>query len=166
MQEILAENLQALFDNSSLTGKRTYSGELYEVWEVSDEVYESMCNMNDDEFEKLCPEGMWRSAIGSNMGSPDVEYKIKGNTIFAWDGNSRSDYNVECKNCSDRESGACEGTEEDFNECFGAREYSGLLEYLCNEIGASQPRNVCALAVDLAKYNNMTMGELFTKYEG
>ena len=37
MQEILAENLQPLFDNTSLTGKKTYSGELYEVWEVSDE---------------------------------------------------------------------------------------------------------------------------------
>lgn len=43
--------------------------------------------------------------------------------------------------------------------------YESLLEYLCENIGASQPRNVCALAVDLAKYNNMTMGELFTKYE-
>lgn len=31
MQEILAENLQALFDNTSLIGKKTYNGELYEV---------------------------------------------------------------------------------------------------------------------------------------
>lgn len=166
MQEILAENLQDFFNNTKLDGKQTYKGEDYEVWEVSDEVFKSMCDLNDEDFEKLCPEGMWRSAIGSNMGRPDVEYKIKNNTILAWDGNSRSDYESECKECSDRKNGTCEGTEDDFIECFGAREYSGLLEYLCEELGASQPRNVCALAVDLAKYNNMTMGELFTKYEG
>lgn len=166
MQEILAENLQPLFDNTSLTGKKTYSGELYEVWEVSDEDFKLMCEIDEEEFERLCPEGMWRSAIGSNMGRPDVEYKFKDKTILAWDGNSRSDYGAECKECPDRKSGTCDGTEDDFNECFGAREYSGLLEYLCNELGASQPKNVCALAVDLAKYNNMTMGELFTKYEG
>lgn len=136
------------------------------MWEISDEVFEFMCDLNDKDFEKLCPEGMWRSAIGSNMRRPDVEYKINSNTILAWDGNSRSDNETECKKCLDRENGACDGTEEDFNECFGAWEYSGLLEYLCEEIGASQPRNVCALVVDFAKYNNMTMGELLTKYEG
>lgn len=166
MQEIFAENLQEFFNNTKLEGKRTYRGKDYEVWKVSDDTFESMCNLNDEEFEKLCPKGMWRSAIGSNMGIPDVEYKINGNIILAWDGNSRSDNESECEKCLDRENGACDGTEEDFNECFGAREYSGLLEYLCEEIGASQPRNVCALAVDLANYNNITMGELFTKYEG
>lgn len=166
MQEILAENLQSLFDNTSLLGKKTYSGELYEIWEVSDEDFQLMCEIYEEEFERLCPEGMWRSAIGSNMGKPDVEYKINDNVILAWDGNIRSDFEYECKECSDRKNGICEGTEDDFNECFGAREYSGLLKYLCEELGVSQPRNVCALAVDLAKYNSMTMGELFTKYEG
>lgn len=165
MQEILAEDLQEFFDNTKLDGKQTYKGENYEVWEVSDEVFKLMCDLNEEDFEKLCSGGMWRSAIGSNMGIPDVEYKIKDKTILVWDGNSRSDYEAECKECSDRKSGVCDGTEDDFNECFGVREYSGLLEYLCNELGASQLRNVCALAVDLAKYNNMTMGELFTKYE-
>ena len=43
---------------------------------------------------------------------------------------------------------------------------SCLTDYLCDVVGASQPKNVCAVAVDLAKYNNMTMGELFAKYEG
>lgn len=45
-------------------------------------------------------------------------------------------------------------------------EYENLSDYLCNCIRVSQPRNVCACAVDLAKYNDMTMGELFEKYEG
>lgn len=38
------------------------------------------------------------------------------------------------------------------------QKYESLLDYFCN--------NVYALAVDLAKCNHLTMGELFTKYEG
>ena len=33
-------------------------------------------------------------------------------------------------------------------------------------IGASLPKNVVACAMDLAKYNNMSLGDLFTEYEG
>ena len=143
MQEILAENLQPLFDNASLTGKKTYSGELYEVWEVSDEVYEFMCNISDEEFERLCPEGMWRSSNGSIMGYPTEYFIVNKKKLKCWDRREEL-YGKKCRRTK----------------------YESLLEYLCENIGASHPRNVCALAVDLAKYNNMTMGELFTKYEG
>ena len=47
MQEILAEDLQEFFDNTKLEGKRTYKGKDYEVWEVSDEVFASMCDLNE-----------------------------------------------------------------------------------------------------------------------
>lgn len=147
--------------------QRTYKGRGYEVWEVSDDLFEDMCDMSEEEFFKLAgDEAWWRYSEGSNMWSPDVEWEINNQKIFAWDSNRRDEYEFECENCSDRESGTCEGTKEDFEDCFGAREYLKLTEYLCEEIGASQPRNVCALATDLAKYNNMTLGELFTKYEG
>lgn len=145
MREILAENLQKFFDNTSFEGKCTYKGKEYEVWEVSDEVFESMCNMNDEEFEKLCPDGMWRSAEGSNMEKPDITVHINGNEMLGWAGDPWE-----------------EDEEDDEFEIYA----SSLTNYLCDVIGASQPRNVCALAVDLAKYNNMTIGELFTKYEG
>jgi hypothetical protein len=44
--------------------------------------------------------------------------------------------------------------------------YDNLTTYMCDELGASQPRNVCALAVDLARANGMTMAKLFETYEG
>ena len=44
--------------------------------------------------------------------------------------------------------------------------YKSLTEYLCEFIGASTEKNVCACVMDLAKYNDMTMGELFETYEG
>ena len=43
--------------------------------------------------------------------------------------------------------------------------YQSLSEYLCEFIGASMPRSVVACAIDLAKFNHLTMGELFEKYE-
>ena len=45
-------------------------------------------------------------------------------------------------------------------------EYKDLLEYFCEELGASTEKNVCALAVDLAKYNGLTLSELFKIYGG
>ena len=135
--------MQTLFDNTSLTGTKTYSGELYEVWEVSDENYEIMSNMSEEEFEKLCPEGMWRSSEGSNMGFPTECFNVNKIKLKCWD-----------------------RREELYGKKYRRKTYESLLEYLCANVGASQPRNICALAVDLAKYNNMTMGELFTKYEG
>lgn len=143
LKEILAENLQPLFDNTSLTGKKTYSGELYEVWEVSDDDYAIMCNISEERFTELCPEGMWRSSTGSIMGYPTECFTVNKRKLKCWD-----------------------KREELYGKKHRITKYESLLEYLCENIGVSQPRNVCALAVDLAKYNNMTMGELFTKYEG
>jgi hypothetical protein len=44
--------------------------------------------------------------------------------------------------------------------------YETLTEYMCDEIGASMESNVCALAVDLARANGLTMAKLFEIYEG
>ena len=155
------------FANSGIEGKCTYSGEMYEVWEVSDKDFETMSNMSEEEFEKLCPNGMWRSTDGSNQGYPNEKYIINGEEIIAWDGDRRCEYyNDYCRGCEDRIDEMCEASDEDIETCCGERKYDTLLNYFCDEIGASQPRNVCALAVDLAKRNNITMGELFSKYEG
>lgn len=143
MKEILAENLKPFFDNSNLQGKCTYQGERYEVWEVSDATFKIMCNMEEDEFTQLCPDGMWRSAEGSNMGAPDIIIHVGENQMLGW-------------------SALWDEDEEDEEpEIY----VSNLTKYFCYYMGASQPRNVCALAVDLAKYNHMTLGELFNKYE-
>ena len=146
--------------------QRTYKGDRYEVWEVSEDLFKDMCDMTEEMFVDLDGEdAWWRSSDGSNMGSPYVEYIINGQKIYAWDNNRRDDYEYECKNCSDRICGICNGTKEDFDACFAPREYRTLSEYLCEELGASQPRNVCALAMELARYNNMKMGELFSLLE-
>lgn len=139
LKEILAQNIHSLFDNTSFIGVKTYSGKTYEVWQVSDDTFVSMCNMSDEKFEKLCPEGMWRSAAGSNMGYPHDHFIVNKKKLRCWNTKEKP---------------------------YRKQKYESLLEYLCENVGASQPKNVCALAVDLAKCNHMTMGELFIKYEG
>ena len=144
MKEILGNNLEQFF-NTDINGKCTYKGREYEVWEVSNKVFNAMCDMSEEEFEKLAGKyAWWRSAKGSTLGIPDTTVYINGHEILVW-GRMPWDYD-----------------EEDKDEIYA----SHLTNYLCDVIGVSQPRNVCALAVDLAKYNNMTLGELFTKYEG
>lgn len=128
--EILGSNLKKFFDvidNPPNEADITYAGNRYEVWEVSDDLFEKMCNMSEEEFVEIAGEdAWWRQSYGSNLGYPEETTIVNGNEI----------------------------------------EYENLSEYLCECIGVSQPRNVCACAMDLAKYNDMTMGELFEEYEG
>lgn len=144
MIEILGKNLNQFFDtidNPPNDADITYAGDKYEVWKVSDELFKKMCDMSEEEFIKLAGEdAWWRQSYGSNLGSPDVKFEVNGKYLVGWDSpiyDSKIGYT-----------------------------YEDLSEYLCDCIGVSQPRNVCTCAVDLAKYNNMTMGELFEKYEG
>ena len=141
MIEILGDNLKKFFDAIDSEMKNayiTYAGERYEVWKVSDELHKKMCDMSEEEFVELAGEdAWWRSSTGSVFGVPDTEFKVNGEYLLGWNRWER---------------------EQDT--------YSNLSEYLCECVGASLPKNVCACVMDLAKYNNMSMGELFKKYEG
>ena len=147
MKEILGGNLKRFFDtvdNKYNDADITYAGNTYEVWEVSDELFKQMCDMSEEEFVELAgDDAWWRSSEGSIFLAPYEENIVNGHKLISW---SKGYF--------------------DFEESRRSRKYQSLSEYLCECIGASLPRNVCALSVDLAKYNNMTMGELFRKYEG
>ena len=146
MLEILGGNLKRFFDTVDSKCKNadiTYAGNRYEVWEVSDELFEKMCNMSEEEFIKLAgDDAWWRQCDGSNLGTPNVTTFVNGEELICWNDDP-------------------EGSNDDITI-----NYSSLTSYLCNCVGASQPKNVCACAMDLAKYNGMSMGELFQKYEG
>lgn len=149
MKEILGNNLERFF-NTEINGERTYKGNRYEVWEVSDETFIAMCDMSEERFVELAGENAWwRSAEGSNLGVPNTKVYVNAHEMTAWN------YDEDWYDDFDED--------EEFEP---EMKFGSLTSYLSEVIGASQPRNVCALAVDLAKYNNMTMGELFTKCEG
>lgn len=154
MVKILGKNLKQFFDtidNPPNDAEITYAGDRYEVWEVSDELFKKMCDMSEEEFVELAGEDTWwRQSNGSILGQPNAIMLVNGKELKCWTKEENNFYGT----CW------CYGEEE------LQKEHGPLSEYLCDEVGASLPKNVCACAVDLAKYNDMTMGELFEKYEG
>lgn len=151
MVEILGNNLKMFMNSMEKNCEdtaNTYTGNRYEVWQVSDDLFQKMCNMSEEKFTEIAGEdAWWRQSFGSVAGDPDSTAIINGKTL---------------EKCWSRE----ENYDDEDEYESEVKEYKSLSEYLCENMGASQPRNVCALAMDLAKYNGMTIGELFTRYEG
>ncbi len=151
MKEVLGNNLKIFFDNvdSQHTNTEcTYKGDRYEVWSISNEIFERMCSMTEKEFRRLSgrDDAWMRSADGrSHYYFDEGEFTVNGKVMIGWRNKPWQDENKYYNNCTN---------------------YVDLSEYLCEHMGASQPRNVVACAMDLAKFNNMTMGELFQTYEG
>lgn len=142
--EILGNKLKRFFDkvdNPPNDAEISYAGNRYEVWEVSEDLFNKMSNMSEDEFVKLAgEEAWWRQSNGSVLGVPDTYFSVHGERLLGWDSS--------------------------IYESKVWHKYVNLSEYLCDCIGASTGKNVCACVTDLAKYNDMTIAELFDKYEG
>lgn len=96
-----------------------------------------------------------------------MTFTINGEKLLAWDNQERKSYfQDECLICTDRKSKRCNGSVEDQEECYGKREYGDILKYINDELNLSTETNICALCVDLAYYNGITLSELFKKYLG
>jgi len=160
MKEILGGELDKAFEELGMDAKKTYESkdlkyeyqEVYQVWELIDEDFEKICNMSEKDWKDNW--GWWRSARGSNMCNPISRFNINHHYIKAWDSDSRLENIEENKELKPED------------RYYEDRKYNYLLEYMCDEIGVSMEKNICALAVDLAKINGITMGELFRKYQG
>jgi len=150
MIEILGAELDKAFEELNLYAQKMYQiknkhweyCEDYQVWRLSNEDYDKLCAISEKNWQDDW--GWWRWSAGSNLCSVCHRYNINGHYINAWDGYSRQD-------------------DKDYP---WARHYKNLLQYFCDELGVTTERNICAVAVDLAAKNNMTMAELFQKYQG
>lgn len=142
-----------------------------EVWEISKGTYDFINSMDEKEFKKYAKvdNSFWVYFDGSILGEPTKFYTINGVNILAWDGEHRKEFyfNNCSKECSDMINGSCRGvdigTNSEIDGCYHQREYDDLFEYFEVEIRTSDPKNICALAKDLAYYNNMSMSELFNE---
>lgn len=139
--EILAGyGIEKALKHFGIKAKRTYKRKYQKPYDIEYEVWE----LTHEELRLLnsaiqWPDewGFWCHDVGSNLGVVTTEVTINGQPIKAW--------------CW-------------FN--YGVDSFADLLEYYEMELGASTEKNVCALSVDLAKQNNITMAELFEKYYG
>lgn len=166
MAEILGGGaLYKAFRELGIEATRTYKGREkphYQVWELSKDNLKKLECIEEwkDEW------GWWRYAKGSNMGTPFDFFAVNGKELIAWDGYKREDLILEWAAESDEEKAAYHHSLKEYEEALYPRVYKNLTTYMCEELGASMERNVCALAVDLARANGMTMAKLFETYEG
>jgi len=115
------------------------------AWEPGERLCVHGCT--EEEFQILCddpaPEGTWLEAgwrydTGCNLAPFDTEFIVNGEKMLGY---ARD--------------------EEDEDQL----SYDHLLQYICDECGASQPRNVMAVSASLSRANNMTLSELYDKYQ-
>lgn len=171
MRELIGENMGVVFEKLNIPYMQGYSGSIgywpnFGVYKVLEQDYPQLCGIPDDEWEKEFPDSWWRYTEGSNMGMPNCEFMINGTKIDAWQNEWYVDDLVnEYYLLSPEEQLEYNSVEEYVDENYRYK-YSNLLEYFCDELGVSTERNVCALATDLAKYNEMSIALLFKLYGG
>ena len=168
--EILGDKMHKVFKEHGIHYKKTYGKKCnpkkkydphYEVYEISQNDMKRL----DEIFE--IPDGSWwRWCKGSNMGTPFDFFIVKDKELIAWDGPKRESLRDWWDAKSNEEKEAYHYSFREYAEITMPHKYDTLTEYMCEELGASTEKNVCALAVDLARANGMTMAKLFEVYEG
>jgi hypothetical protein len=168
--EILGDKMHKVFKEYGINYTKTYSKKCnpkkkydphYEVYEISQNDMKKL----DEIFE--LPEGSWwRWCKGSNMGTPFDFFYIDGKELIAWNGTKREQLIDFWNEESNEEKAAYHYSFREYSELNMPHQYNTLTEYMGEELEASTEKNVCALAVDLARANGMTMAKLFEVYEG
>lgn len=168
--EILGDKMEPAFKELGIKYRKTYNKTLnpkknydphYEVYEISQQDMKRLGEIIE------WPDGpWWRWAKGSNMGTPFSFFTVNGKELIAWDGYKREDLRDDWADEPNEEKAAYHYSFKEYEETQCPHKYSTLTEYMCHELGASTEKNVCALAVDLARANGMTMAKLFETYEG
>ena len=170
MIEILAgDGIEHAFDELSINAKRTYHGnnnktQCYEVWELSRDEFNKLILLKAEDWQD--DYGWYRYATESIMWDTDAIFTVNNHEMVAWKGGRRLDlYDCWC-NEPEEEKAAFDYSFQEYERMYMPYKFDCLTDYLCTEMGVSTEKNVCALAVDLAKANSMTLAELFKTYEG
>lgn len=80
--------------------------------------------------------GWWRSAKGSNMGTAADFFTVNGQFMIGWE--------------------TLDGNDT----------YDSLIDYFHKGLSVGMESNICALAIDLARANGLSLGRLFQTYNG
>lgn len=80
--------------------------------------------------------GWWRSAKGSNMGTAADFFTVNGQFMIGWETLDDNDT------------------------------YDTLVDYFRDGLGVEMESEICALAIDLARANGLSLGRLFQTYNG
>ena len=137
--EILAgDGFETAVREFNLDAKKTFGNSRFEVWDISQESLDALNSVPDEEWKE--DYGWYRFSGGCNISHyPLKHFSVNGNSMYGFLGSY---------------------------DPFHRKSYARLTEYLRSMLGVSTEKNICAVCVDLAKLNNMTMAELFEKFEG
>lgn len=142
MREILAgDGFYKAVKELKLEAIQTYSSRydnIFQVWCVSDEAYEQMCAIREEDWKDEW--GWWRYATGTNLEDDGREIKT-----FKVNGISMLGFHADKSR---------------------KKTYENLFRYICDGIGASTAKNVCAISVGLAKLNDISLTQLWSEYQG
>lgn len=175
--EILAgDGIENAFKELGIEATRTYKGvmppddgmyhgEEYEVWMLSELDYNKITDISEYDWKYAW--GWWRSSKGSNICTEPVHKMIvHGHEIEVYYNKERfdsyienfleDDYIADFDSCDDAMDALGINYWED--EC----QYKDFFEYCSKQWGATTERNVCAIAMETAKLNDMLMGELLS----
>ena len=134
--ELLAGNgISRAFKELGINAKRTYKSShepYYEVWDVDKRDIKTL----EEVYEWPEEWGYWRSAKGSNMGTPVEFFTVNGQFMIGWE--------------------TCDGNDT----------YDSLLDYFHQGLSVGMTSNIIALSVDLGRANGKTVSQLFKTYEG
>lgn len=176
MAEIIGEHMMPVFEWLHIFPKNTYCGAIgywphFEVWELNDDELDKLIktfdfDIGDEDWSAIASEDTWwRYSKGSNQGAPNEEFIINGKPILAWRSEAKVDGLKEMWNDSSVfEKAEYNNDFENYCDVWLPERYNDILEYFCEELGASTERNVCALVTDLAKYNNTSIADIFKNY--
>ena len=102
---------------------------------------------------------------GSNLGKPTEFFVVNGKSICAWRNEHRvHDLAIEYNELPTEERNEYVDFDEYCKVWLPPKQHEDILSYFCEEFGVSTEHNVCALVTDIAKYNNMTVAEVFKNY--
>lgn len=168
--------MMPVFEQLRIFPKIVYSGSVghwhhFEVWELNEKEFNILIETfsgeaGDATWDQLALEGSWwRYAQGSNLGKPTEFFTINGKPLCAWRNEYRvHDLAIEYNELPAEEKNEYVDFDEYCNVWLPPKQHADILDYFCEEFGVSTESNVCALATDVAKYNNMTVAEVFKNY--
>jgi hypothetical protein len=146
--EILGGNLkEAMHYFYMPSARQTYKGERFEVWKLSKEDFERLCDISDEAWESWCDENeafaWFRAGRSIYEGCDLYEFDVNGEKMLGY---------------LDR---TCKTSVEHFTSC----DYEDFTHYACKVLGHSTEKNITCLATSLADENDMTLAEFMTKYQ-
>lgn len=157
MKEILGFGIEKALIKFDIKATLTYNkDEYWHVYWIDDINYDKLRNIPDDQWEDDF--GWWRWAEGSNLFCLDRDtFTVNGKPMIGYVDSKWEDMLQEYQE---------DEPEEDYTiDDIRQTKYTNLTSYICDELGASTERNVTAVAMDLAKMNNISLSELFDRYQ-